>query len=575
MALFTIEKVGDADTKFTWLTSEFDRQSFISNQDNNFVFTSTRPVIKNASEEFRFAEAVPSLKEMIRSSQNDYAGFQYETGLNDFTLTANSARFTRARIYCIVQKSKIIFSNSLKELVPFSERRMNPAAAYSILKYGETPEYVNFLADIFSIPASTYLVINKNKFESFLNTGTIGFEHFVNFFQISFEGDGGNITNTARKLDSLFTLLGNIPVVVPISGGVDSTVINHLINKHSSSAYPGFFLQFGPDDLEIEFALKAAKDTKAELEICQMNPTDFQPAFEFQIDKLNQPLGESSAIAMAHYFRNTGIKDRFVIDGTLADGTYGSTNYNKPLWANQKQKSLLEQRAAEFILAFIQSNNLKSLDRFFPRDSLQKDEYVRFLHQYLGPFANTWFSNAGPYTDSLVKYWNFYYNMIAEKSRSDEWARYTIFKMVNYACKNNTAKTFDLARPKNNAFYPFTWKEVLEDQSHYSWKEKTTGNIVKYPLKKILESYIGKDFIYRKKVGLNSSFEDWISTDSNKKYLIALIDRPDGIAEFMIGRKKKKLTAIYKSGNIHPNLSRLIINLAIQQAWIDKHGIIL
>src|ERR1019366_363899 len=224
--------------------------------------------------------------------------------------------------------------------------------------------------------------------------------------------------HTARKLDSLFTFLGSIPVIVPISGGVDSTVINHLVNKHSSNAYPGFFLQFGPGDTEVEFARKAAKDTRAELEICQMNPGDFQPAFEFQIDKLNQPLGESSAIAMAHYFRNTGIADRFVIDGTLADGTYGSTNYNKNLWSNQKKKSLLEQRAAEYALAFIQSNNLKGLDRFFPRDSLQKDEYVRFLHQYLGPFANTWFSKAGVYTDSIAGYWNLYYNMITEKSRS-------------------------------------------------------------------------------------------------------------------------------------------------------------
>ncbi|MDB5282003.1 MAG: hypothetical protein JWO06_1078 [Bacteroidota bacterium] len=575
MALFILERIEGTKAKFTYLTSEFDRQAYILNQEHSFVFTSTRPVVKKTSGEFHFTEIVHSLKEVIQSSQNDYAGFQFENGVDDFKVTASSARFTRARIYYIVQDEKIIFSNSLKELTPFSERKMNAPAAFSILKYGETPEYVNFISDIFSIPASSYLTLDKNKFNAILSSGIIDLENFVNFFQISFQGDGGNIPNTARKLDSLFSLLGSTPVIVPISGGVDSTVINHLINKHSSNAYPGFFLQFGPQDTEVEFAKKAAKDTKAELEICQMNPSDFQAAFEFQIDKLNQPLGESSAIAMAHFFRSTSISDRFVIDGTLADGTYGSTNYNKDLWTNQREKSLFEQRAAEYVLAFIQSNNLKSLDRFFPRDSLQKDVYVRFLHQYLGPFANTWFAKAASYTDKMGPYWSLYYDMIAPVSKNDDWAKYTIFKMVNYACKNNTAKPFDLSRPKNNAFYPFTWKEVLEDQAHYSWKEKTTDNIVKYPLQKILENYLGKDFIYRKKMGLNSSFEDWISTASNKNYLVALLERPGGITDFMIGAKKKRLIAIYKSGKIHPNLSRLVINLAIQQAWIEKHGILL
>lgn len=586
MALFFIEKentgsvidcncISVPGVKFYWQFSSFDNQSYHLNTDKSFVFASTRPVLKSNTGEFGFADEINDLQETIVASQNDYAAIQFKAEGTEFKLVASSARFTRARVYFVVQKNRIIFSNSLKQLLPFSSKKINPAGAFSILKYGETPEYVNFIEDIFSVPNAHFLSLNASGFNEVLKQGTIRLDQFTNFFQISFPGDGGNINTTGKKLDSLFSLIGSLPIIVPISGGVDSTVINHLVNKGRTQAYPSFFLQFGPEDGEVQYAQWAVKNTRAELEVCQMNPNDFEPAFEYQTEMLNQPLGESSAIAMAHFFRTCKISDHFIIDGTLADGTYGSTNYNKDLWGNQKKRSLFEQRMAERISSVIQANNWKKWDRFFPRDSFQKDEYVRFLHQYLGAFANTWIDKAEQYTNELDKYWNLYYSELDVNSRNDDWARYTIFKMVNYACKNNTAKSFDLARPKNNAFYPFTWKEVLEDQGHYSWKEKTTNNIIKYPLKKILENYIDKEFIYRKKVGLNSSFEDWISTPSNKKYLVALIDKPGGIADFMIGsRRKKQLVSIYQRGEIHPNLSRLIINLAIQQAWIDKNRII-
>jgi hypothetical protein len=159
-------------------------------------------------------------------------------------------------------------------------------------------------------------------------------------------------------------------------------------------------------------------------------------------------------------------------------------------------------------------------------------------------------------------------------SQQDDWMKYSVFKMVNYACKNNTAKSYDNSQPENSGLYPFTWLSILQDQGHYSWVEKTLENTIKYPLKKILSSYMSHDFIYRKKVGLNSCFEDWIHVPLLKAYFSKIINRENGVAEYFLGSRKNRLINLYsKSEPLHPNLARMVINMSILDAWLERHQI--
>ncbi|MAS52216.1 MAG: hypothetical protein CMD20_03320, partial [Flavobacteriales bacterium] len=106
-------------------------------------------------------------------------------------------------------------------------------------------------------------------------------------------------------------------------------------------------------------------------------------------------------------------------------------------------------------------------------------------------------------------------------------------------------------------------------------KEKTQDGVIKFPLKKILESYVDKDFIYRKKVGLNSSFEEWVCTQQNKKFLTSIIEKKESLALVLMGKSNmKKLMNHFNSYKpVHPNVARLVINLALSQSWIDEHNL--
>jgi len=146
--------------------------------------------------------------------------------------------------------------------------------------------------------------------------------------------------------------------------------------------------------------------------------------------------------------------------------------------------------------------------------------------------------------------------------------RYSIFKMVNYAADTTNAKTYDLCGKSNQMLYPFMWKEILLDQGKYSWEEKTKNNIIKQPLKKILESYIDDSFIYRKKVGLNSSTDQWMSFEENKKLLCSTISSKDSIAIEMLGEKNlKKLVKRFSHDHPHHYISNLVISLANIEQW--------
>jgi hypothetical protein len=553
-------------------TDQFSKQK---QDDGVFRFSTSEPVFRTLQGEFSNLDHTTTYEEHISHAENNFSGFEFKETATSWSLILNSARITRSRMYMTAQNGSIYFSEDLRQLLPFTERKIHPSGAFSVLKYGEVPEYITVIDGIYSIPVGNYLTIAEDRLPAIVKKKSWKRDDFKPFFKLAFPMDGGSIPKTEKLLDNEFEFIATTNPLVPISGGVDSTLLNCMIDRHATEAYPAYFMQFGDNDPELEFAIEAAKVTKADLYIGMLQPSDMIQSFEFQATQLYEPIGESSTISLAFYFSQHLKSGHTIIDGTLADGCYGSTNYNRNVVSENPDRPHWQQKLNERIAAFVQFHGLPGKDRFFPRDSLMHDPYLQFMDVYLGPFANTWVKGAESFCKELLPLWQDYYNYLDTSPRQqDDWMKYSIFKMVNYACKNNTAKTFDNSKPDNLGLYPFTWLSILEDQGHYSWAEKCTDNIIKYPLKKILETYMSEDFIYRKKVGLNACFEDWIHTLENREYLINLLNKENGIAEFFFGKSRRDtLVKKFRSSILHPNLARMVINVTLVQGWMDYNQV--
>jgi asparagine synthetase B (glutamine-hydrolysing) len=562
-------KIGFGDFQ----SSKFDAKGYCHDLDDEFIYCSERPIIRSGIKYRKFDFAAQNdLQILISESQNNFAAIRLFNQNAIPHITIASSRFARARIFFTRNNDGFYFSDDLRELLPYTTRRLNQEAAYSIIKFGNTPEFITCVQDIFAVPVASYITIS---IDELLRKASFAIGDFQNYFHLTYTYEGGNIQQTESLLENIFDYVAELDFIVPISGGIDSSLMNYMISKRTDKKYPAYFLSFGDNDPEIKYAKESVKNTNADLEIYTMNPNDFIESYDFQSKNTIHPIGETSAISMAHMFRNFKFQNATILDGTLADGCYGSRNYLKPLLSSVKKRSSFSLKANEQITSFLQLHNLPLSDKFFPRDSQVSDPFLQLMNVYVGPFSNTMFAQADKMNINIVPYWLWYYNLTISKSgEKDDWMKYSIFKMINYASNTTIAKTYDLCGPTNNMLYPFMFKDILNDQGKYTWEEKTKDGIIKYPLKKIIEQYASKEFIYRKKAGLNSSTEDWLAWQPNKTFLADLLSKNGSIAASMIGTGNlKTMIKAFINEHHHPNVSSFIISLAMIESWCDKNGV--
>tara|TARA_B100000674_G_scaffold318767_1_gene265360 strand:- start:5183 stop:6889 length:1707 start_codon:yes stop_codon:yes gene_type:complete len=566
MALFKIDYNSKSFTKLTVI--KLSKNSIYESNEENSIFFSNKPIFYS-NNSFETVSLKPNfeLKSFHNTIQNNVSGFSFSKK----NIFLSSSRFTRSKWHYIEKDSALFFADNLWELIPYSKRTLDRVSSLSIIKFGETSELSNIISDINCIPVSCSQTIS-------VKNNKLCFDDPRQYFQLNYNFNGGDITKTQNILDSICKYLSKEDIVMPISGGIDSTLLNYRINSFRESSYPAYFVQFGNNDPETEFAKKAVLNSKAELQIINMESDDFIQAFDYQTSHLKSPIGEASAIPLAHFFKQNNFENKTIIDGTLADGCYGSMNYNKNLFEGISKQSSFKQILNEKIAAYLQLKNKNGQFKFFPRDAYIKDDFLKFMNVYAGPLTNYVFKNAKKINSELEKQWLWYYNLINwdtnKLNSSDvEWLKYTIFKMIGYASRVTTAKVEDLSM-SNNVEYPFIWLEVLRDQCKYSWNEKTNRNTIKFPLKKILEQHKSNDFIYRKKVGLNNAVPFWINEKKNSDYLISILVRDKVLVEELIGKKNLNLIIKrFKQSPAHQNINNLILSLSSLSDWCFKNKI--
>jgi len=590
MIVFCLCKSGSSkkgDVEYTWIHGKevsfgYKKVNFPSycvfEKSNKSCFFSSAHIVVDKNNSYTELTEKPegiSLKELLPTIQNNIVGLEFNITGNDFAFFVNSARISRARMFFLVSSDAIYFSPDLRLLLPYSARKLRHESAYSIIKYGDVPEYLSVVEDIFAIPVSTYLTINSEAFLKYLRDRNINIDDFEYYFKLSYPMDGGNIEYTKELFEKQAQYIADKDVAMLVSGGVDSSLTNFMVNEYKNSRYPAYFIYYGENDDEITYAKKAVQNTKAELNIVEFSKGNIIHAFKTAATRLIQPVGENSPIDGAVLYDYVNEETEILIDCTSADGCYGSRNYLQPLYRGMQYESNAINALTERIAIFLQQRSLRGQYRLKAKDSLMKDQYIRMLHEYIGPFGNLWFDQASSYVEKIQPYFTWYYSLIdGDNITNDTWAKYTIFKLVHYASKQTIAKTYDIRFPESYTIFPFMWLDILSDQGHYSWRDKTKNGIIKYPLKKILEKYIESDFVHREKVGLNSKLMQWIMDDNIRDYISMLVLMPGGVGEVLIGKKRcLKLIEKYRSGNIHYFMKCLLMGIAMQQNWCEANGI--
>ncbi|HEX7016453.1 MAG TPA: asparagine synthase-related protein [Cyclobacteriaceae bacterium] len=538
-----------------------------------FTLFTQPPMLSNHNRHGSNTQLINSPDDLKRL-QNEVSGMVISWENDSLSFLGFSARISRSRVYFLIRAHSLLLSTDLRELLPYSKRKLNREIAYGIVKFGEAPEYHTIVDDIFCIPGGCSLNMDMDRLRQAISAGDIPESAFIPYFHIPYTLTGGDEARTEALLMEVLTLISPHNPALLVSGGVDSTLLNFLYDKVVDRPYQAIFLNFKNAPDEYEYARQSIRNTKAEWMPVDVHNESFLNDFKESIARLIHPVYDNGSVFVGHqlmkHLRPGQESTLSFIDGTLADSCYGVRNYNVRFVEGKYQPevySLLKEwlyvAATYFGIRFGGKR---------PRDAFLHDEFLQDLLWYGGPFINAFFRNSRKYTRSLKEKYYHYVDFLYPEDRSKYWPVYTIIKLMLYAGKQTTVKTYDALLP-HHVYYPFMFPSILEDQGRYDWDEKSKGGVIKVPLKRILEKYIDSSFIYRRKSGLRSPTRRWLLLPEARAFVIDLLVRKGGVAEAMMGVRRHWLIKQLQGSDPLPQVVSIALSLSVIQYWCDLYKI--
>lgn len=534
-----------------------------------FNYFSQTPIVTDSSGVFVEWKRSPFKSEQLFLLQNEVSGFCLDFSSGAIRLLIFSAKLARPRLFYLFSGTSLYLSTDVRELIRFSSALVDLEAAFSIVKFGEIPEGRTIISGVICVPVGCFFELNEVQITKGIMSRGFDSRMLQRYLRISFEYSGGNLNKTKEKLQSNLAFLSKYSPCLLLSGGVDSSLLNFLFNSVVDSSYEAAFMHFDDCDKELDLVRKSVRGTKAKLDVVKLDSMNLINDFESSIRRIIYPVYDNGSALSGEIFRSRYLGNESIgtfVDGTLADSLYGVKNYNFRLPEGRQQPEWLS-RCKENVFGRLQLIGLLK-GHSKPRDSFVRSEFVQDLLWYSGPFANIWCAKAKFYTQNIEKQFEFYNSFLATHNRLEYWPQYTVQKMLFYAAKQTTVKTYDLLLP-HQTYFPFMFPNIIADQGLYSWDEKSKLGIVKYPLKRLLESYIDKDFSRREKIGLQSQTIRWINDPSLKPYFSELVRMSDGIAAALFGDNRSKLVRHYQKDSPLVEITSIILSLSVIQRWMD------
>lgn len=513
----------------------------------------------------------PLNEDALSNIQNEVSGFVVCQGGRAQDVLLFSSKLSRSRIFYSFSNNALLVSDDLRELLPYSKRRLKSEIAYAIIKFGEAPEYDTIIEDIYSIPAGSYLSFDNQILATYIMNRQVPYYDFKKYFSIKYSLKGGSLIETEQQLKEALSAIRPKNPSILVSGGIDSTLLNYLYNEVCDAPYHAYFLDFKEATAELDWAKRSVKNTKACFTPLAIDNNNFLKDFIGSVENLIYPVYDNGSALVGYKFNQylKGDSSESFIDGTCADSCYGVRNYLHPLKQGKPQSrvmSTLKERI--YMMALL---NGWSWNRTKPRDAYLDDEFIQDLLWYGGPFVNFWFKNADKFTATLSEKYKYYIDYIDRGGSCGYWEEYTVLKMMLYAAKQTTVKVYDMLKP-HQVYFPFMFSNILQDQGKYNWSEKSEGYEAKAPLKKILEKFIDKEFISRKKTGLQSQTIRWMNEPSIKHYFINLLLNSQ-VAPAMMGANYRNLIRAYAKENPDLSLVTLTLSLSVIHLWCDMNKV--
>ena len=456
---------------------------------------------------------------MFEDIVSEYRLIVFSDSKADPHLYLVSNRAGNGRIYYSQIDSGIIFSSDIRFLLRIIPLQVNDLGLYAILKYGAIPEPLTISENVSAVPAAHYLSFDINN--SICKTSS--------YFTFQFPCDQHPVTDDFDQLirpskEILLQsaqFLGKYNPAILISGGIDSSLYAAFLHEVSDKPIHGINCIFGDNDPEATYAKAIADQFNLIFHIGRMDKQDALNILDDTIALTGHPFSDFSSFPIVFIlkFMKDNIKEaRMLIEGNGGDDCFGFSDL-----ATQSKmvfKSRFPRGVKSMIARLFQNSETWKIEtdsRFVARLLALSDVHEMNTANYflaLTPANFLGLSGHSSWDQKLNEIMEkVFTNLAGDKNKLSYQANVTIRQLMHVNSRRWAAKAYSVGENLGiRIIYPYIWRDILLEQGNIPWQAKINNGIVKWPLKRLLEEYMPKDFIYRKKSGFVPPFKKWLTS---------------------------------------------------------------
>ena len=412
-------------------------------------------------------------------------------------------------LYYYKDNKKFVFSSNLDSLSSEVKTSYNVDAVYSYLITNYVPSQQTIKNHISKLSPGSYIKIEDNRFSinEYWSISNIKKKNNYNFYE-EFE----NTLNDTIKIQSRT----DVKIGSFLSGGVDSSVLTYLLEKHVKK-FETFTVNFEEkENLDLKYATKISKELGLKQNIMNINlENDLDKYLDEIIYYLDEPISDSaifSTFQLSKLAYNTNTK--VIITGAGGDEIFGG--YHRHFKKNYFTK----------IFGNININILLQVKNYLKKDYL--NHFLKIFNSEIDFVLGSSGININLLSKIITDEDKFFQNLIEiihnHKKNNYDFKYFEDrlkIDLVNYLPDNILSLTDKMSMASSvEARTPFLDHRLIE-MVFSNPDNKIFGNNIdtsKKILKKIFSNSLKTNIWQRKKEGFNAPTNNWVY--KNRLYLV-------------------------------------------------------
>ncbi|MBU0986653.1 MAG: asparagine synthase [Proteobacteria bacterium] len=442
---------------------------------------------------------------------------QEQTGSNLYLV---SQRAGNGRMYYHSSDGGILFASDIRFLLRIMPLQVSQPAVYAMLKYGAIPEPLTISKQISAVPPAHYL-------QYVVNTGIC---HTKVYFQFEFPCD--TLSEPVTDFDALLQpvkhtlrksaqfLRQQNPAIL-LSGGIDSSLYASYLHEfdHGDQLH-GINCTFGHSDPEFPFARAIGEKIQARLHVGKMEETDALAILNDTVALTGHPFSDFSSLPIVFilkFMQKHVPEARMLIEGNGADDCFGFPNLTtQPKFRIKHRFPRVGKEVIAFLFQHAKHWKWKSHEGILARFLALADNHEIDPLNYFLVSAPVNFLGLHTYREWDRKVCRVMAEVFSRCGKDpatlSDKAHLTIRQLLHINSRQWAAKAFSAGESLGiRVIYPYIWRDVLTVQGTIPWEAKVHNGIVKWPLKRLLEDFMPREFVYRQKSGFVPPFVQWLT----------------------------------------------------------------